>query len=377
MQIMRGIDVEKQKHQERMEDEKNRNELAKTDDEARHRYEEYWSKDPYPLVAPALLNSADICKYVKKTGMIFPFYPEKLSGASYEAAIGGKVIWWDEKEGKQHEKDISKPGTYFELRPNSIAFVTLEPMLRIPDYIALRFNLKIMHVYKGLLLGTGPIVDPGFEGRLSIPLHNLTANTYIFHKGDGMIEMEFTKLSPNVAWDKEREKNGEKDGLYKRQWIKQNRNISDYILKALGEGNNTVVRSSIPDELKKVKEIVKQTKRDAKSIQKKQDKKINGMQLSTVLITIPVLAFACTAVYQMSSMAKDTSSSHYDLLDERNSQLDKRIAELEETVKEKTEKYEELRIQNSKLEHKVETLIKEVEKWDVQENGQNNAGDSR
>ncbi len=28
-------------------------------------------------------------------------------------------------------------------------------------------------VYKGLLLGTGPIVDPGFVGKLYIPLHKL------------------------------------------------------------------------------------------------------------------------------------------------------------------------------------------------------------
>ena len=59
----------------------------------------------------------------------------------------------------------------FDLAPNSIAFVALEPCFRIPEYMALRFNLKIKHIYKGLLLGTGPLVDPGFSGKLFIPLH--------------------------------------------------------------------------------------------------------------------------------------------------------------------------------------------------------------
>lgn len=30
--------------------------------------------------------------------------------------------------------------------------------------MVLRFNLSVSNAYKGVLLGTGPIVDPGFEG---------------------------------------------------------------------------------------------------------------------------------------------------------------------------------------------------------------------
>ncbi len=74
--------------------------------------------------------------------------------------------------------------------------MTLEPYFQLPDYIALRFNLRITHVYRGLLLGTGPLIDPGFRGRLSLPLHNLTTNKYRLTGGEGLIWVEFTKLSP-------------------------------------------------------------------------------------------------------------------------------------------------------------------------------------
>ena len=153
----------------------------KDDKVAEKRFQAFSSKDPYPQIAPALLNSADILKYVISTGMIYPFDYSKLEGASYDVKLAGKVVYWDEKGNKIVKNIVENPIKEdevqdFILQKNSIAFVTLEPIFRIPDYIALRFNLKISHIYKGLLLGTGPLVDPGFVGRLSIPLHNLTAN---------------------------------------------------------------------------------------------------------------------------------------------------------------------------------------------------------
>jgi deoxycytidine triphosphate deaminase len=126
--------------------------------------------------------------------MIHPFRPEDVKPASYAFRLKG--LCRDEKGSFVEIEE----GDDFELKPNSIAFVTLEPYIRLPDYIALRFNLKIKNVYRGLLLGTGPLIDPGFEGRLSIPLHNLTANSYRFRGGETMIWVEFTKLSPNDRW---------------------------------------------------------------------------------------------------------------------------------------------------------------------------------
>jgi deoxycytidine triphosphate deaminase len=169
-------------------------------DEALRRFALYKSDDPFPEIPPALLNSADIADYVATTGMIYPFDADGLKTASYSVPLLGEVVHWDEKD-EMHVLDL-RAGEAFRLMRNSIAFVTLEPEFHLPDYMALRFNLKIPNVYKGLLLGTGPLVDPGWEGRLSIPLHNLTTNPYDFLGGDGLIWMEFTKLSPNQRWAK-------------------------------------------------------------------------------------------------------------------------------------------------------------------------------
>ena len=168
--------------------------LPASDAEAEARAGQWKSSDPLPTIPPSLLNSGDICAYVAATGMIHPFWPEDVKPASYAFRLKGLC-----RDEKGNFVEIEE-GDDFELKPNSIAFVTLEPYIRLPDYIALRFNLKIKNVYRGLLLGTGPLVDPGFEGRLSIPLHNLTASSYRFRGGETMIWVEFTKLSPNERW---------------------------------------------------------------------------------------------------------------------------------------------------------------------------------
>lgn len=212
--------------------------LPPDDAQAKARADKWKSADPYPSIPPSLLNSADICAYVATAGMIHPFHPEDIKPASYAFRLEG--LCRDEK-GTFLE---IKVGDDFELKPNSIAFVTLEPYIRLPDYMALRFNLKIKNVYRGLLLGTGPLVDPGFEGRLSIPLHNLTANSYRFKGGDTMIWVEFTKLSPNERWKNKKDEAVLDPALYVPfPGDKYGRTLKKYLEEA---DEHRVIVSSIP-----------------------------------------------------------------------------------------------------------------------------------
>jgi deoxycytidine triphosphate deaminase len=190
--------------------------FANTEDEAEERFEATRGSDPFPGIAPALLNSADLLDYVAATGMIFPFsVPDKpeelLKPASCAIRLGGEVVYWDTDAVSDPDSDedskptkvkrVLKPGEELILRRNSIVYVTLEPTLRMPDYIAARFNLTIRDIYRGILVGTGPLVDPGFSGRLSLPLHNLTYNDYTIEGGEPLVWMEFTKISPNDRWN--------------------------------------------------------------------------------------------------------------------------------------------------------------------------------
>lgn len=168
-------------------------------------------EDPYVDIQPALLNSIDIQRYQQACEIISKehFDARNLKTASYEVPFEGNVYWreggvalggyWlDTKTGRIRQARITR-GVPFELPRNSTVYIQPDPYFNVPEFLALRFNLAITFVHQGLLLGTGPLVDPGFQGRLLIPLHNLTSRAVQLHADKGFIWIEFTKLSPKRA----------------------------------------------------------------------------------------------------------------------------------------------------------------------------------
>lgn len=242
--------------------------FAQSLDEAKTRAAQFINVDPFPTIPRALLSSAEIYDYVRLTGMLHPFYSTSLKSASYEAHLGGKFIMWDEN-GNKEEKIIGR-GESCKLPANSIAFVEVEPTFMLPHYIALRFNLRITHVHRGLLLGTGPLVDPGFEGNLLIPLHNLTATDYDIDTNKALIWIEFTKttygISPWEDYSSEPREN--------RLFPEENKNLTpeDYLYKA-NFGN--AIRSSIPDIIRVSEQRAEDSARSA------EDSKVSASRAST------------------------------------------------------------------------------------------------
>lgn len=220
-------------------------EYAGTENEAERRSAKYRAAgvdlDPFPRIPPALLSSEHIKKYVRQTGMIFPFddKPERLKSASYEVNPGGQFIYWDENKTK-FSVQVTKDSA-ITLPPNSISFVQLETKFRLPQYIAVRFNLRITHVHRGLLLGTGPLVDPGFHGSLLVPLHNLTSDPYSIRGDEGLIWIEFTKTSHKAKAAPV--KGGPRDVFDRTESRKNDRPPEYYFNRA---SNNRPIQSSIP-----------------------------------------------------------------------------------------------------------------------------------
>ncbi len=252
--------------------------FAKTYDEAGERFELACDTDPLPNIPNALLNSADIADYIRMTGMIYPFDIKLMKPASCEIEIGDKCIFWDTK-GQLNDLDL-EAGDSFELDSNSIVFVNTKQYFRLPDYIAVRFNLRINHVHRGILLGTGPLVDPGFVGRLLIPLHNLTTNKYALRSGDPIAWVDFTKISPH-EWTEEYDQIKADDNLSgtyvpfsedKKNLTAQNYLTSAYNVKfpkgkitkivndLVARPHRRSIRSSIPEALETAKNEVRRVR---------------------------------------------------------------------------------------------------------------------
>lgn len=203
-------------------------------------------EDPLsPPVPPSLLSAEHIERYIRATGLIAPFYSgggknSRLKKASYEGRIGEKAFMYTEV-GRL--KQIEMTNGMLTVPANSIVFVESDLDFRLPDYIALRFNLQIRHVHRGLLLGTGPLVDPGYWGKLCIPLHNLTDHEYSIPRTEGLIWLEFTRTTSERVVGNPGRIALEKDN--KQYW-----NIEDFITKASHEftlgAPSVPIRSSIP-----------------------------------------------------------------------------------------------------------------------------------
>ena len=118
----------------------------------------------------------------------------------------GKLYDWNSTDDEKLEqccREVCR-GSKITLHANSITYLWMKEELMLPQYIAARFNLHIRHVHKGILLGTGPLVDPGFFGKLLIPLQNLTNNKYELKGGEGIIWVEFTKISEHKFWNRKK-----------------------------------------------------------------------------------------------------------------------------------------------------------------------------
>jgi deoxycytidine triphosphate deaminase len=265
------------------------------DSEAQRRFDLYKSRDPFPTIAPALLNSADIHDYVIATGMISPYDPSRLKSASYEIEFNeGDLILWHQDTNNKEIRTLANDAAFYELEKNSIAFINLKTKFRLPDYIALRFNLQIQLVHSGLLLGTGPLVDPGFVGNLLIPVHNLTANKYRFKGTDGFIWVEFTKVSPNALW--KGTPGLERHGQFKPFPTRKINMTEEYYFKRAN--NNNPIQSSIPGEVKEAKEIASGAQKVASDTKNYLDtlKKVGWISLLAIFVSA---AIALIPIYSL------------------------------------------------------------------------------
>lgn len=148
----------------------------------------YWN-DPDPKWQGML--SSDLIAYYHEQvgGMIGPWADAQLKPASYELTLGPNCL----VNGERVTLTEAKP--WLELPHNSIVFVSMGEWIRLPHYIAARFDLAIEFVYQGILLGTGPQVDPGFQGVLSCPLHNISNESVHIKLGHPFAKMDFAKTS--------------------------------------------------------------------------------------------------------------------------------------------------------------------------------------
>ena len=309
--------------------------------------------DPFPGTPFSLLSAKHIKEYVMATGAIAPFYIDggnrsRLKKASYEGRLGKHAYVYN-KQGRLESLGV---GDELRVEANSIVFVECDLDFRLPDYIALRFNLQIRHVHRGLLLGTGPLVDPGYWGKLCIPLHNLTDEDYSISRDDGLIWVEFTKTTEahRGSGDLGRPPLDKREGYWE---------IREFIDRAArprnGIGESVHIRSSISkviDRAESASSSAEQAERsatDAKNQASRMSKNITlGGIISGLVLVIGIATFIYTVYSSLTSRIDDLQNR---LSYIESASTDKELKSLPSVTRE--------------LEKEIETLHRRVEKLEI------------
>lgn len=296
--------------------------------------------DPWEDIDPSLLSADDIIEYVRMTGMIFPFSAKqegkkpRLKAASYEGRIGDNAYIFKGDEYKL-EPILSENDEELIIPANSIVFVECDLEFRLPPFIAVRFNLQINHVHRGLLLGTGPLVDPCFWGKLCIPLHNLTNQDYAIPRSEGLIWIEFTKMTSMPIAGRP----PSNTDFFK---------IDKFIRKAAEQFKpnqpRVAIRSSIPDATREATEQAKsankmatESNKAAVSAKGAAEKARNFGVAAGIGVFLAVLALWATFYIEMHTQHKQMRPKLESVVAE-NDDLKQRITALEGLVSNKSQK---------------------------------------
>lgn len=144
-----------------------------------------------------ILSDTEIVKEIRAGNLdISPFDNEMVQPASYDLKIG-KDAATIPKNGEARI-DLEKE-RFIVIQPYAPAVIWTMENLKLPLTIAGRFGLKSSLSRRGIYASVGPQVDPGFKGRLSVTLFNLTPAPFALNYGDAFLSLELHRLHPPAS----------------------------------------------------------------------------------------------------------------------------------------------------------------------------------
>ena len=124
---------------------------------------------------------------------IDPFSDELVQPASYDLRVGNRAACASNKQ----VTDLAEAG-FVEIKPGDFVIVTTYERIELSARHVGRFGLTSTHARKGLIATVGAQIDPGFHGRLTVGLTNLSAKPVILPHKDIFLTTEFHRLEQDV-----------------------------------------------------------------------------------------------------------------------------------------------------------------------------------
>jgi dCTP deaminase len=137
-----------------------------------------------------ILTDADIKAAIASGDIVIdPFDEKQIQPASIDLRVG------DEGATTKHKRKIKiDEAGLIILEPGDFGVICLLERVKFgPQYVG-RLGLRSKYARKGLIATTGPQVDPGFEGSITLGLANLTPKSVSLSHRDDILTLEIHKL---------------------------------------------------------------------------------------------------------------------------------------------------------------------------------------
>lgn len=131
-----------------------------------------------------ILSDLDIRYFIQTGDIVIENFNNELEPASYDLRVG--------KEGMTEEGLVNISEKKYIKIPRGVTVVisSLE-RIKLSTKLAARFGLRSHFARKGLILLSGPQIDPGFEGILNITIFNAGTSEVVLSYEDKIATVEF------------------------------------------------------------------------------------------------------------------------------------------------------------------------------------------
>lgn len=140
------------------------------------------------------MNDSEIRAAVQAKEIVLePFDPQQVQPASYDARVGVEAFSSTVKE----KLDLNKTGLLV-IEPGEFAMVLTRERFRLDKQHAGLLGLRSEFARQGLLMLSGPQIDPTFDGMLKVRLVNLAPKPIALTYEAPFLTVEFFRLSSPV-----------------------------------------------------------------------------------------------------------------------------------------------------------------------------------
>jgi len=137
------------------------------------------------------MSDKEIKEALDKKELIIKNFEEKfLHPSSYDARLGKQVFKTRPERGLV---DASEKGVII-IEVGEFAILSTHEVFELPDNIAGKIGLRSHYARKGLILLSGPQIDPGFRGMLTVGVYNVGPKDLAIPYLEPFCTIEFYRL---------------------------------------------------------------------------------------------------------------------------------------------------------------------------------------